>query len=266
MKKVWLALFAVLAAELSAFTPYDGYKCAFVRELEAGHKQTIVCYGTSLTAGHYVQNPPGPPQFLQNALDARYPGLATVINSGKAGNSSVWGVQSANIKEKVLDYTPDAVFIEFAINDAVLNSTYNPATQTYTTSEMAGVSCSLETSLANIKSIVSQIKTALQNCEIILMTMNDVGDNNGTNNEVRHPNLEAYYNDRHSLTEEGRSDDGATTFMIFKLAAAILSARFVTTRSLKSEPFVRLDKTSLKTSPPRTFMTASRLASSSMSR
>jgi len=48
-----------------------------VGNLEAGRSQTIVTYGTSLTAGGaWVSQ-------LQEALNAKYPGLAKVINSGE---------------------------------------------------------------------------------------------------------------------------------------------------------------------------------------
>ncbi len=85
---------------------------SFIRNLEAGRAQTIVTYGTSLTAGGAW------PALLQGVLDRKYPGLATVINSGEGGQWSAWGVQ--NLEERVLQKNPDAVFIEFGINDAVL--------------------------------------------------------------------------------------------------------------------------------------------------
>ena len=144
MKRMLTGLFAALVAELSAFTPFDGYRCQFVRELEAGHAQKIVCYGTSLTYGHYVMNPP---KFFQEALDARYPGLATVVNCGSGGKSSIWGARSENL-QTVINNSPDVVFIEFATNDAVLDATYDSATETWITSEKEGISCSLAASRA----------------------------------------------------------------------------------------------------------------------
>ena len=59
-----------------------------VKNLKAGKPQTVVTYGTSLTAGGaWVRQ-------LDAALKARWPGQATVVNSGAGGMWSTWGVEN----------------------------------------------------------------------------------------------------------------------------------------------------------------------------
>ncbi|HAS83676.1 MAG TPA: hypothetical protein DCS43_13645 [Verrucomicrobia bacterium] len=54
---------------------------------------------------------------VEHALNVCYPNLVKITNCGGSGKYSAWGVQ--NIKEKVIALKPDAVFIEFAMNDSV---------------------------------------------------------------------------------------------------------------------------------------------------
>lgn len=122
-------------------------KADFVTALEAGRPQTVVTYGTSLTAGGaWVTQ-------LQQALNAQFPKLATVINSGQGAMWSDWGVK--NLDERVIAKKPDAVFIEFSINDAFLQ---------YATSTA--------TARKNLENIIERIQKAEPKCEIILMVMN----------------------------------------------------------------------------------------------
>ena len=128
-------------------------KSNFISALERGEAQTIVCYGTSLTqSGSWVQG-------LSEALNARWPDKATVINSGMSGKNSSEGL--SKIQEKVLSKNPDAVFIEFSMNDAAdsLNSGKTP--------EEALVQAE-----DNLKRIIEAIKSSNPSCEIILQTMN----------------------------------------------------------------------------------------------
>ena len=82
-----------------------------VSNLKAGKKQTIVAYGTSLTEkGAWVNE-------LQEKLNELFPGQATVLNKGGQGMYSKWGVD--NLEERVIKNKPDAVLIEFGINDVV---------------------------------------------------------------------------------------------------------------------------------------------------
>lgn len=124
-----------------------------VSKLEEGISQRVVVYGTSLTAGNLW-----PPQ-LKAAFDSSYPGQVTLINSGGSGENSVWGL--ANLTSKVINQNPDTVFIEFAVNDAVIRENYanriNPAQ-----------------SRANLNTMIDRILASLPNCEIILQVMNPV--------------------------------------------------------------------------------------------
>ena len=75
-RRALLAL-AILSA-LGAHAVEPEKPAAFVTAL-AEKKQTIVAYGTSLTAGGAWVGQ------LKAALDAKFPGRATVINSGAGG-------------------------------------------------------------------------------------------------------------------------------------------------------------------------------------
>ena len=119
----------------------------FVLALRNGNEQTIVAYGTSLTAkGTWVQQ-------LKLALDNLHPNLATVVNAGKGAMWSDWGV--ANLEQQVLAHEPDAVFIEFAINDAFLE---------YETS--------VQDAQANLEQMIERILEQNSRTEVILMVMN----------------------------------------------------------------------------------------------
>lgn len=119
----------------------------FIQKLSAGKEQKVVVYGTSLTAaGPWVS-------ILKNKLKAKYGDKATLINSGGSGKDSNWGL--ANIQKRVIAHKPNAVFIEFGMNDAVIR-----------------FKNSKEKIRRNVSSMISQIKKSLPDCEIILMTMN----------------------------------------------------------------------------------------------
>lgn len=135
-----------------------------IRDLKAGHPRHIVAYGTSLTAGGAWVGQ------VRDALSARFPGLVTVTNSGKGSMWSKWGVD--NLDELVIARKPDAVFIEFGINDA-----YRP----YRTS--------VADARANLENMIDRIAAALPACDVILMTMNECVDKH---REIR-PCVQDYY-------------------------------------------------------------------------
>ena len=142
---------------------FAGKKTTLVSRLEAGDKQTIVTYGTSLTkVGAWVDQ-------LATVLEQNYPGQAKVINGAQGGANSRWG-RSA-LDEKVLQHNPDTVFIEFSVNDAV-----------------ASRKSSVEQAQENLDDMIDRILKANPNCEIILMVMNPPV---GRAKEQR-PNLAAY--------------------------------------------------------------------------
>ena len=122
-------------------------KAAFVARLAAGQPQTVVTYGTSLTAGGaWVA------QFGA-ALEKNFPKLATVVNSAQGAMWSKWGVE--NLDGRVIAKKPDALFIEFSINDAFLE---------YKTS--------VEDARKNLEAMIDRTLAAQPACEIILLVMN----------------------------------------------------------------------------------------------
>jgi lysophospholipase L1-like esterase len=145
-----------------------------VANLKAGKPQTIVTYGTSLTAGGAWVGQ------MKEALAGKFPGLVTVINSGQGGMWSKWGVE--NLEARVIAKKPDTVLIEFGINDAFLE---------YQTSVAAAQS--------NLVRMIERIQAANAATEIILMTMNPPI---GVHLE-RRPNYRAYY-DMYRAVAKGR--------------------------------------------------------------
>ena len=122
-------------------------KSKLITNLESGKKQTLVAYGTSLTASSaWVRQ-------LQDLLNRNYPSMATVINSGKDAMSSKWGVD--NLEELVIQRKPNTVLMEFAVNDAYLP---------YKTS--------VADARRNLENMIDRILKADPNCEVILMVMN----------------------------------------------------------------------------------------------
>ena len=122
-------------------------QCQFIRALSAGRPQHIVCYGCSLTAGgEWVKQ-------MEQVLVENYPGLATVTNSGQGAMWSQWGAE--NLSDRVLAKNPDAVFIEFSMNDAYLP---------YETS--------VDAARTNLASMICAIRRHNAETEIIIMIMN----------------------------------------------------------------------------------------------
>jgi acyl-CoA thioesterase-1 len=137
---------------------------SLVKNLSAGKKQHLVTYGTSLTAeGAWVSQ-------IKRELDKQFPGLLTVTNSGENGMWSQWGVE--NLDARILQKKPDAVTIEFAINDAFLP---------YRTS--------VDDARKNLETMIQRIRKQNAATEIILMTMNPPI---GVHLE-RRPEIERYY-------------------------------------------------------------------------
>jgi len=131
--------------------------------------QTIVCYGTSLTrVGKY-------PETLQQQLPN-----AKVINSGKGGMNSDWGVK--NLEDKVIKLNPDIVLMEFSINDACLVNVY------------WSVLTSLEDSKSNWIKMIDEVRIKLPKCKIYLMTMNLPADTilSGRNPFTNRPFIKTY--------------------------------------------------------------------------
>ena len=119
-----------------------------IKKLVDGENQRIVIYGTSLSASKE-----GWPAMLEDSLNMLYPGTVEVINSAQAAMWSTWGVE--NLRERVLEYKPDMVIIEFAMNDAYLP---------YTTS--------IEAARLNLEYMVYRIRELYPECSILIQVMN----------------------------------------------------------------------------------------------
>jgi acyl-CoA thioesterase I len=158
-------ILAALSAVLILVRPAPAEETSrLAAQLAAGKAQTIVTYGTSLTAGGAWVGQ------LRDALESKYPGLAKVINSGQGGMWSKWGVD--NLDARVLQKKPDCVFIEFAINDAFLK---------YETP--------VEAARTNLCNMIDRILKSKPETEIVLMTMDPPV---GVHLE-RRPKIEDYY-------------------------------------------------------------------------
>jgi lysophospholipase L1-like esterase len=121
-------------------------KSRLVQNLEAGRPQTVVALGTSITAnGAWVGH-------LSDALEASYPGLATVLNSGASGKNSNYGIE--HFDRLVIQKKPDTMFIEYSINDCVER-----------------FDISVDQARKNLETLIDHTLKHFQECEIILMTM-----------------------------------------------------------------------------------------------
>lgn len=139
-----------------------------INNLAADIPQRLVVFGTSLTqSGEWSTQ-------LKSALDSVYPGKTTLINTTGSGRNSKWGI--ANVKTQVIDKNPDTVFIEFAVNDAVIRNGY----QDLITPAQARI---------NLNAIIDAILGAHPNCEIILQVMSPVVNPAGGDAATARPNL-----------------------------------------------------------------------------
>ncbi|HEY1121571.1 MAG TPA: GDSL-type esterase/lipase family protein, partial [Haloferula sp.] len=124
-------------------------KSRFIQKLSAGLQQKVVFYGTSLTASGSW------PTQLRLIADSAWPGQGTFYNRGSSGMASDWGI--TNLQAQVLSLVPDAVFIEFSVNDAV-----------------ARLGISTPEARANLEAMINGIQAVNPQCEIILQVMNPV--------------------------------------------------------------------------------------------
>lgn len=157
---------------------------SFIQRLRAGQKQTVAAYGTSLTeGGQWVKD-------LAAWLAADFGDLATVVNGGLSGKAS--NTALARLDERVLAHAPDAVFLEFAVNDAALFEAGEPD---------HGISP--EQSRANLRLLIDRIRAARPQAEILLQTMNPAWDApNGNRSASRRPHLPEYYEGYRTVAAE----------------------------------------------------------------
>lgn len=155
---------ALLGVAAVCFSTFSAETSQVVKNLEAGKKQHLVTYGTSLTAGGAWVGQ------LRDLLTKKYGDKITVTNSGQGAMWSTWGLE--HLDERVLKKHPDTVLMEWAINDAFLQ---------YKTS--------VEQARTNLESMIDQILKQNADCEIILMTMNPP-----INEHLeRRPEIDKYY-------------------------------------------------------------------------
>ena len=138
-----------------------------IKNLAAGKHQVLVTYGTSLTAGDggraWVN-------AVNDSLNKKYNNNLTTVNAAKSAMWSGWGIQ--NLEDSVINKKPDAVLIEFSMNDAFLNYKTSP-----------------QLAKLNLNYMIDRIKLYNPQCEVILQVMN-IPIN--THADAR-PNILAYY-------------------------------------------------------------------------
>ncbi|SDP78973.1 acyl-CoA thioesterase-1 [Mucilaginibacter sp. OK268] len=152
---------------LTLLSAVSSAQTQLIKNLQAGKPQILVVYGTSLTAGA------GGHAWVDSVaadLNNKYHGNLTVYNAAKSAMWSTWGVQ--HLEDSVISKKPDAVLIEFSMNDAFLN---------YKTSR--------ELAELNLNYMIDRIKLFNPNCEIILQTMDIALDKHATDR----PDLNTYY-------------------------------------------------------------------------
>lgn len=138
-----------------------------VKNLKAGKEQLVVVYGTSLSSGN---NGKSWMQEVTDILNSKYGNHLKYRLAGKGGMWSTWGVQ--HLEDSVISKNPDAVIIEFGINDAF---------EKYKTSPLLA--------RLNLEFMIDRIRLQNRDCEVILQVMNmPVGKSAGFR-----PNLTAYY-------------------------------------------------------------------------
>ena len=140
-------LFLTFGLSLWAVEP--GTSSQLADNLRKGKSQHLVVYGTSLCTPEYSAWV----SQSQALIEAAFPKLCTVTNSAQSGAASNWGLD--NIDARVIALKPDTVLIEFSINDG------------YTIYKI-----SVADAQKNLETMIEKVQTALPQCEIILMTMN----------------------------------------------------------------------------------------------
>ena len=136
--------------------------------LRAGQKQTVVVYGTSLTAGGAWA------VAMKEWFEAQFPGQVSFYNAAGPGQNSDWGL--LHLQERVLSHLPDLVVVEFSYNDA-----------------HEKFKMPVSRGAANLGKIVDAIKASRPDCDIALQVMNVGWDApNGKLSQSARPELSAF--------------------------------------------------------------------------
>lgn len=146
-----LLLFGGLLTVLPAAAQTRLYK-----ELRKGHDRTLVVYGTSIAR---LGNGPLWVERIGEELNAAVKGHLTVLNRGGSGRNSQWGAD--NFADSVLAAQPDALMIEFSVNDAVTRFDISP-----------------EQSVKNTDYMIRKVREQNPQAEVILLVVcsNPVGE------------------------------------------------------------------------------------------
>ena len=117
---------------------------------------------------------------VDTELNKEYDGKLTVDNRGGSGRNSQWG--SNNFADSVLTVNPDAVIIEFSVNDAVTRFDISP-----------------EQSMKNTDWMIRKVKEQNPKAEVILLAVssNPVGKEG-----EKRPELASYIDGYHKLAEQ----------------------------------------------------------------
>ena len=93
-----------------------------IRKLQKGQEVTLAFFGGENTANNgNTTTSSAYPKLVQTALQATYPNSKIkIVTAGYEALTSVGA--SMMLQKKVLDYKPDAVFLDFSVQDAFLNS------------------------------------------------------------------------------------------------------------------------------------------------
>jgi lysophospholipase L1-like esterase len=125
-----------------------------IEKLQRGDKVVIAALGDSLTQGWMVRR--GYIDFLREMLKARYPTSAlTIVPKGIPGDTADNGLY--RLRYDILEYNPDCIFIQYAINDAFMG---------YTSRQFR----------STIQEIIEEIQ-ANGDADIVLVTSSYIGDN-----------------------------------------------------------------------------------------
>ncbi|MBN2401226.1 MAG: hypothetical protein JXN64_02390 [Spirochaetes bacterium] len=93
-----------------------------IKKMEEGHSVTIAALGDSLTYGWLAEK--GYLDYFKEMILSKYPDCRPDINNrGIPGDTAFGGLN--RLEDDVLKLKPDAVFIQFSLNDAF--SGYSPA-------------------------------------------------------------------------------------------------------------------------------------------
>ena len=161
----------ILTALVIAFPCVTGQalyaQTQLTKKLKNGEDQLVLIYGTSLSSGDNGKTWMGE---VADHFNRKYGSHLKYRLAGKGGMWSTWGVQ--NLEDSVISRSPDAVIIEFGINDAF---------EKYKTSPSVAQ--------LNLEYMINRIRLQNPSCEIILQVMNmPIGKSAGFR-----PNLKAYY-------------------------------------------------------------------------